>query len=125
MLNYDTLRGFIVKQPYANYIINGTKKWELRNRYPPQSTIGQKMYLLSSGYALGYIKILSAKLVYFEQLYNNYDLHRVPIEYFDEDVILYAWEVKVFEKFQKPKKYKHPNGAQIWVKNVIIENEYK
>jgi hypothetical protein len=88
--------GFIVKQPYSNQIINGTKKFEFRNFKTRKLNIST--YLLSEGMVLGKIMFVDIKE-------NTRDWK-------------YAWRIKVLKKFLKPWKYSHPQGAQRWVKNV-------
>ena len=91
------LQGFIVKQPYSNQIINGTKKYEFRNFKTTKLNI--PVYLLSGGMVLG-------KIMFTEIKENNKEWK-------------YAWKIKVLKKFSKPWKYSHPQGAQRWVKKVI------
>ena len=90
------MHGFIVKQPYSNQIINGTKKFEYRNFETKKLNI--PIYLLSEGMVLGKIMFTGIKK-------HNKDWK-------------YAWKIKVLKKFTKPWKYSHPQGAQRWVKNV-------
>ena len=89
--------GFIVKQPFSNRIINGTKKYEFRNF--KTTKLDDPIYLLSEGMVLGKIMFTSIKE--------------------NKKTWKYAWRVKVLKKFVKPWKYSHPQGAQIWVKNVV------
>ncbi len=92
--------GFIVKQPYSNQIINGTKKYEFRNFKTAKLNI--QVYLLSEGMVLG-------KIMFIEIKENNKDWK-------------YAWKIKVLKKFVKSWRYSHPPGAQRWVKNVSRKN---
>ena len=93
----SALQGFIVRQPYSNQIINGTKKYEFRNFKTTKLNI--PVYLLSGGMVLG-------KIMFTEIKENNKEWK-------------YAWKIKVLKKFSKPWKYSHPQGAQRWVKKVI------
>jgi len=92
----STLQGFIVKQPYSDQIINGTKKYEFRNFKTTKLNI--PVYLLSGGMVLG-------KIMFTEIKENNTEWK-------------YAWKIKVLKKLAKPWKYSHPQGAQRWVKRV-------
>ena len=96
-INHKPQSGLIVKQPYANQIINGEKKIEYRSRKPPFRYRKIPIYLLSEGKVLGVIII--------------HDHHQV-----DSDT--WAWEVEDIHKYKLPEKYRHPCGAQVWVKNV-------
>ncbi len=88
-------RGLIVLHPYATQIITGDKTEEYRDRPPPPGVIGSTIYLLSGGYALGRIKITWAEPG--------------------------IWHVRVVERFDTPRKYEHPNGAQVWVRDVRFD----
>ena len=113
--------GLIVKQPYADMIADGTKTWELRSRLPPKNKINSNIFLLSRGYSLGIIRIIKVTgPLSINDLNNNNDKHRSGTGWsLDDDVpITYAWHIHVVERFQPSRKYAHPNGAQVWVKNV-------
>ncbi len=113
--------GLIINQPYANLIINGQKSWELRSRPAPKSKIGFEIYLLSKGNILGKIKIQSSHgPINQKKLKDNIHLHRVSLDELDDSLILYVWEISISERFRVPKKYLHPNGARIWVRNVLL-----
>lgn len=91
--------GLIVLQPWADEIITGKKKAEYRKKAPPIQYYNKDIYLLSSGVVLGTIRI--------------HDYSRIR----DES---YLWKVMVREMYLERKKYIHPNGAQVWVKDVIF-----
>lgn len=95
------MQGLIVLQPYADKIISGQKRFEYRKTKPPQNKIQQIIFLLSGGFALGKIIIDGVT----KNLNTGY----------------YGWDIIVFEKFDKPRKYFHPNGAQVWVKKVVLK----
>ena len=116
--------GLIVSQPYANLIIGKKKTWELRTRKPPTEKINSEIFLLSEENMLGEIKIKNTKgPLGLKELKENYNLHQSSVEDIDDGFSCYAWEIDVCEIFDEPKKYFHPNGARIWVKNVIpMEN---
>ena len=111
--------GLIVKQPYADMIIDGTKAWELRNRSPPKGKIGTDIFLPSRCHALGVIKLVrTVGPLDAGELAKTDTLHRSGTVWPHYTPQTYAWEVEVVERFDAPKRYAHPNGAQIWVKNV-------
>ena len=117
--------GLIVNQPYANLIIDGKKKWELRTRKPPTDKINSEVYLLSAGKMLGTIKITNTEgPLGIDELKNNYSLHRSYIEDLNDDFVSYAWNIDICNVFDEPKKYFHPNGARVWVKNVSLMENY-
>ena len=91
------MQGFIVKQPYSNQIINGTKKYEFRNFRTTKLNV--PIYLLSEGMVLG-------KIMFTEIKENGKDWK-------------YAWKIKILKKLTKPWRYSHPQGAQTWVRQVL------
>jgi len=96
-------------------IIEGRKSLELRFRRPPSSKFGRRVYLLSSGEALGIIKIVSCSGPFSKaELLERSDEHLVGNPISDQ----YGWNVEVVKRFRKRKKYSHPRGARIWLKNV-------
>ncbi|MEM2683851.1 MAG: ASCH domain-containing protein [Nitrososphaerota archaeon] len=110
------LDGLIVKQPYADQIIRGYKKWEMRRRPPPIDKIGKNILLLSGGYALGIIRIVKVVGPLGERdLIRTMKMHGGA-----NPTYRYAWVVKIVKKFEKPIKYRHPSGARVWVKNVKL-----
>jgi len=92
------LNGLIVLEPHATKIINGEKEFEFRYRNPPKQYQQTIIYLLTGGYILGRIKIIGFG--------------------WDEYQGAYYWRIKVITKYKTRKKYNHPNGAQVWVKNI-------
>lgn len=108
--------GLIVKQPYASQIIEGLKKWEMRTRPPPENKIGRRIFLLSDGYAVGIIVITGVKGPFKPSDLKKFQRYHLGAS----GKYRYAWVVKVVKKFRKPRKYIHPWGAQVWVRNVKL-----
>lgn len=94
------MNGIIICQPYADQIINGTKKHEYRSRQTTKLNIS--VLLLSEKKCLGIIKFTKCEKIINDTKYN------------------YAWSVIVLEKFKEPKNYTAIKGAQIWIKDVEI-----
>ena len=92
------MNGLIVLEPYATEIITSMKEDEYRSRPPPKHYRNVPIYLLSGGYILGRIKIIGFG----------------PTRNLDG----YYWRIKVITKNKTRIKYNHPNGAQVWVKNI-------
>ena len=88
--------GFIVRQPYSDQIIKGTKKFEFRNFQTAK--LNTPVYLLSEGHVLGKIMFTEIKK--------------------RRGKWKYAWKIKIIKKIKNPWKYEHPMGAQRWVKDV-------
>lgn len=117
------MEGLIVKQPYAELIINGEKEWELRSRCPPSKKLSKELYLLSAGTVLGKIKIDTHFEANKNDLEKNKNKHRSETSFLSEHHVSYVWKVQVIKKFSKPKKYIHPTGARVWVNNVSFKSQ--
>lgn len=115
------MEGLIVKQPYAELIINGEKEWELRNRCPPSKKLSKELYLLSSGKVLGKIKIETHWIANKKDLEKNIDKHCSETSFLPKHHVSHVWKIQVTKKFSKPKKYVHPTGARVWVNNVSFK----
>ena|SRR5579872_5707286 len=98
--------GIIILQPYANQIISGTKKIEYKRRVPPLNKFQTPIYLLSGGKILGTIMI------------ESWTDHQGTSSSRAEKYV--DWKIRVIQKYDKPKKYAHPNGAQVWVLDVKL-----
>jgi len=90
--------GLIVRQPFADQIINGEKRFEYRDYRPPKNKMNQLLYLLSEGKAIGLVRIIDVQT--------------------REDN--YAWKISVDTKFENRGLYDH-SGQIIWVKKVIFK----
>ena len=112
------MNGLIVKQPYADLIINGKKKWELRNNTPPKHHINTDIFLLSKGFILGIMKIVDYYLPSIDELKQTNHLHHSGIYWDGQMQDTYAWIIKIIKRYDTPVRYDHPNGAQIWVLDV-------
>lgn len=114
------MEGLIVKSPYAELIINGKKEWELRGKSPPSQKLNKELYLLSSGNVLGKIKIITYWVATKNDLEQNIEKHQTETLFLPKQHVTHVWQVKVMEKFEYPKKYVHPLGARVWVRNVLF-----
>jgi hypothetical protein len=97
----ESIDGLIVLQPYANQIITKAKKFEYRKSKPPANKVKVPLLLLSKGFAIGKIMIMSY----------GHGWGELGTDY--------RWQINVIEKFSIPIKYNH-TGQQVWVKNVEL-----
>jgi len=119
----EIMEGLIVKQPFAELIIDGKKTWELRSKSAPKKKINKEILLLSSGFALGKIKIKKCFEATKKEIIKNPKKHQSNINGLTNENYFHVWEVNVTKKFSNPKKYSHPLGARIWVKNVDFKKQ--
>lgn len=92
------MKGIIIKQPFAREIIKRNKKTEYRKYKLSDNYLHKPIYLLSKGRVLGMI-ILALK-----------SQHKNDFRY----------KIIVDNIFNPSLKYKHPQGAQLYVKNVKL-----
>ncbi|AKG91015.1 ASCH domain [Geoglobus ahangari] len=110
------MKGLIVRQPFADMIVSGEKKWEVRTR---RTGVRGEILILSEGHALGTVE-LSDVLGPFtpEELAEYRDLHKADYEFLKEysrGRELYAWVLKNPRRFAKKVRVDIPRGAQVWV----------
>ena len=118
--------GLIVNEPYASMIIAREKKWELRSRKPPEDKIKNKIGLLSQGKMLGTIEITdSTGPLTVSDLKKTISLHQSNVDELPKEFTSFAWKINVHKVFPKPKKYVHPMGARVWVKNIVLSKDYE
>lgn len=117
------MEGLIVKQPYASLIMEGEKEWEIRSRSAPKEKINKEILLLSSGFALGKVKITKCWEADTGVLKQNKLKHWSDVESLEDDFTFHIWEMNVTEKFNTPKKYNHPTGARVWINEVDFNNQ--
>lgn len=92
------MRGLIVREPWASQIVEGQKPVEYRSR--PTNIRGRIGIIAGgSGTVIGEVTLTDCRL---------------PDDAEPED---YGWEWVLSNpiKYPQPRKYKHPNGAVVWV----------
>ena len=93
--------GLIVKQPYANEIMNGEKTIEYRAKALPDDKRFIDVYILSKGHILGTAS--------FDDCVQSEDGR-------------YEWHIRRVRKLPQPIKYIHPKGARVWIRGVVSPN---
>lgn len=108
------MKALIIKKPWIDYILNGSKVWEIRGCNTKMRGI---IELIQSGSELvvGSCNIVDCKELTLEDYKNNIDKHNI----YDIDSLpykrTYAWIITNAKRYETPRRYKHPNGAIIWV----------
>ena len=108
------MKALIIKKPWIDYILDGNKTWEIRGS---KTNIRGKIELIQSGSGLvvGCCEIIDCKKLSFQDYINNKDKHKIS----DTTCLPYkntfAWIISNAQRYKEPRKYKHPNGAIIWV----------
>lgn len=108
------MKALIIKQPWIDHILNGEKDWEIRGS---KTNIRGEIELIPSGSGLiaGKCCIVECKQLSLQEYRQSKQYHCIE----DVDVLPYkktfAWVLTNPKRYSKPKPYKHPRGAIIWV----------
>ena len=108
------MKGLIIRKPWIDYILEGTKVWEIRGN---KTNIRGKIELIQSGSGLvvgccEIVDCIQLSLDEYKQNVNKHCVTKVDSLPYNKT---YAWVLKNQKRYEHPRKYKHPNGAIIWV----------
>ena len=108
------MKGLIIKQPWIDYILEGKKTWEIRGI---NTKIRGRIELIQSGSGLvvGSCEIIGCKELTLKDYSCNYNKHNITETTNLPYKRTYAWIIANAKRYTIPRKYKHPNGAIIWV----------
>jgi hypothetical protein len=111
-------KGLVIKSPYIDRILAGTKTWEMRSSVTqirgPIALIKQ-----GSGQVVGVANLVDVKgpLTMQDKL-NGLDKHQISIDRLESgetEKWNMAWVLEDAQQLSTPVNYQHPNGAVIWV----------
>lgn len=108
------MKALIIKKPWIDYILDGSKTWEIRGS---NTKIRGQIELIQSGSGLvvGFCEIIDSKELSPLDYQQNKELHKIDNVETLPYRKTYAWIIANAERYETPKKYKHPKGAIIWV----------
>lgn len=108
------MKGLIIRKPWIDCILEGKKIWEIRGS---KTNIRGKIELIQSGSGLvvGKCEIVDCIPLSLEKYKASADKHQISDTLILPYKQTYAWVIKNAQRYEQPKKYKHPNGAIIWV----------
>ena len=115
--NDSQLRGLIVRTPWVDYLLDGTKTWEIRGS---ATSIRGRIALIrggSGGRVVGSIDLVDCIPLTRDEYLQGEAYHRVPTSQTEELPYRhpYAWVMRDPKPFNEPIHYQHPRGAIIWV----------
>ncbi|ACS34553.1 ASCH domain-containing protein [Thermococcus gammatolerans] len=117
------MRGLIIRQPYAGWIVEGKKVWEIRKS---RTRIRGEVLIISNGKAIGKAELVDVLGPFTpEELAEHGDKHHASLEFLKEysnGKPLYAWVFKNATKFERPLEVKLKRGVQVWA-NVELGEE--
>lgn len=118
--------GLIIKKHWLDLILSGKKTWEIRGSNTKKR--GEIALIESgSGQVVGVCSLVDSHPVTLDDMERNIDKHQiepdlVTITHHLQYKYPHAWVLDdVWEIV--PKKYNHPQGAVIWVKNALSTTE--
>jgi len=120
-------KGLIIKSPYIEKILDGSKIWEMRSKATqirgPIALIKQ-----GSGQIVGVASLIDVKGPLSQQeRIHTIDKHQIPLDQLKSGITEkwnFAWVLGNAQSLISPIAYKHPNGAVIWV-NLDQETQEK
>lgn len=110
------MRGLIVQTPWVDYLLDGTKTWEIRGS---ATRIRGRIALIrsGSGRVVGTIDLVDCLRLTRDEYLQGEASHCIPAE--QADVVrykqIYAWVMYKPNPMKDPISYQHPQGAIIWV----------
>ena len=115
----EPFRGLVVDQPYVEWILSGTKQWEIRGK---ATKLRGRIALIAKGTGTvvgtcnlidvrGPLKLADLKANAKRQNRKPADITS-PLYYGDHT---YAWVLSVARRLRTPVTYQHPSGAGVWV----------
>lgn len=110
------MRGLIIKEKWANLILNGEKTVELRGS---NTKIRGKIGIIksSTGMVWGEAELIDSFLLDRTKYEELRDKHKVDMDFDDiKYENTYAWILKNPKKYDVPVPYNHKKGCIVWVK---------
>lgn len=111
-------KGLVIKSPYIDRILVGTKTWEMRSS---ATSVRGPIALIKqgSGQVVGVANLVSVKGPLSKQdKLKNIDKHQIEVDRLESgetDKWDTAWVLENAHPLKTPIHYQHPNGAVIWV----------
>lgn len=108
------MKALIIKQPWIDFILKGDKTWEIRGH---KTKIRGEIELIQSrsGLVVGKCNLVDCIELSLNEYQRSTDKHCIN----NTTKLPYkktcAWVISNAQKYKEARKYKHPNGAIIWV----------
>jgi hypothetical protein len=125
----ESFSGLSVQEPEGIMIIDGQKKWIVKN-YVDKQHIEESLLLLQGDYALGIIRISNPSEIKMTEFEKKSNLHMITEE--EKNILLadakmlYAYPIQIMEKFDNPRKITIPVEPQTFSNDVrFCEEETK
>jgi hypothetical protein len=114
----ELVNGLIIQSPWVEMILDGKKTWEMRGKY---THLRGKIALIrgGSGLVVGTCNLVDVRGPLTRKEYQKNRRKaglKASVARWLPYETTYAWVVTGAKKFRRPRRYKHPSGAIIWVK---------
>ena len=106
----------VVKKKWLDLILAGSKDWEIRRCSAQRRGWFHFAESGSGGKLVGRARLVDCLNSSKASFMKNFHRHRVPSWAQVKYKSVYAWVLKEAERFERPFKYDHTQGAVIWVK---------
>ena len=110
-------RGLKVREPYATWIVQGKKRWEIR-KHPTR--VRGRVGIISRGKLIGTVEITGVKGPFTpEELADHQEKHRAGeafLRSYAQGKPLYAWELANPRELPEPRPIQGRSGQQMWVR---------
>ena len=108
------MKGLIIKRPWIDFILDGSKTWEIRGS---RTNVRGMIELIQSGSGLvvGSVEIVDCIELSKEFYSSSFEKHHIQNTDNFPYKKTFAWVLKNPKRYDKPRTYKHPMGAIIWV----------
>ena len=110
-------RALIVRRPWSELIVDGSKTWEIRSN---PCKIRGRICIAEAGTQMlvGEVDIESCSLIRAQDILDgNYGLHwNESFRQIPRGKKLYAWVLNNASRYPEPVPYVHPRGVVKWVK---------
>ena len=116
----------IVKKQWLDLILDGKKILEIRGcRTGKRGLIG--LIESGSGEIKGLVNINGCEELTKEQFESKREMHRIEKATYEDLPYkrVFGWSMKNAVRFKNPVRYRHPQGAVIWVKSEVPEEIIK
>lgn len=108
------IKGLIIKTPWIDYLLDGTKTWEIRGR--PTTFRGPVALIRSgSGQIVGIADLVDCHALSAAAYAAGQAFHQIPPDVVLPYASLYAWVFAHPRRLAVPRPYRHPRGAIVWV----------
>jgi len=121
------MKGIYLISNQGTLIIEGKKTLIVKKKKIPEDYLDKEVYLCQDDLVLGIIKLSNEKTITLKEFEELKDKHLISEEdrksWWKDAESLYAYDVKIVEKFEKLKKFEHEQGVQNYIQEVKFKKE--